>query len=140
VTRDGVRFVAYSAQGNHAHLVVEARDLRALAGAITAFKCAFTAVANAILAREGPVFVRGYHVHVLRSPREVRSALEYIVENAAQHAASVGRIDPRVLRDPFTSLGLIELRSHRPWGARAVGPVVTVAPESWLLRAGWQLQ
>jgi hypothetical protein len=135
-----VRYAAYSAQGNHLHLVLEAVSREALAGAISALKGRVTAVANAILGRKGPVFVSSFHTTVLRSPTQVRNALAYLVENAARHAAGAGRLDARILRDPFTSLGLIELRAHRGWGMRAVGPLATVAPQTWLLRTGWQLQ
>lgn len=136
--RFGVRIVAYMVQGNHLHLVLEAADHRALARAMAGFTCRVARGLNRVLGRQGAVFEGRFHTRVLRTPGEVRSALGYVVENTRRHAQQLG-ILLRSLRDPFTSLGLLELRSHRPWAARAVGPPVTAPPLTWLLRAGWQL-
>jgi hypothetical protein len=135
-----VRFTAYSVQSNHLHAVLEAASPEALAAAVITLKGNFTAVANAVLGRKGPVFVRGYHVSVLKTPTQVRNALAYLVENAAHHAATGQRLDARILHDPFTPLGLLDLRSHRGWALRATGPLATTAPTCWLVRTGWQLQ
>lgn len=138
-TRLGVRIVGYTVQGDHVHLVVEAVDFTALARAMTGLQVRIARAANAILERKGAVFAGRFHSSVLRSPSQVRNALGYLVDNAARHARSAGRALADAVAARFTSLGFLDLRAHRPWAERATGPPVLAAPETWLLRAGWQL-
>jgi len=59
---------------------------------------------NRVFRRSGPVLADRYHVRVLRTPREVRNALAYVLLNARRHAAQVGRMVSRALRiDPASS-------------------------------------
>jgi hypothetical protein len=43
---------------------------------------------------EGRVFVDRYHAHALLTPREVRAALVYVLQNWAKHGDG-GQFDPR---------------------------------------------
>jgi hypothetical protein len=86
------------------------------------------------------VFADRYHGHVLESPREVRNALSYVMNNARKHAAQ-GRVLAGVLRpvDMYTSApwfdGWKETLTVR--GLEAV--VRPVAPaRTWLLSVGWR--
>ena len=45
---------------------------------------------NRLMGRSGKVFAERYHMHVLKTPREVRAARAYVLQNARRHAAQGG--------------------------------------------------
>jgi hypothetical protein len=88
--------------------------------------------------RTGPVLADRYHLRVLRTPREVRNALAYVLLNARRHAAQAGRALSRAFQlDPASSArwfdGWIERLEHSTSEPRSVSP-----PRGWLLRVGWR--
>jgi hypothetical protein len=89
-----------------------------------------------VFRRRGAVLADRYHAHVLRTPREVRNALAYVLLNARRHAAKLGRrlsIAPAI--DPASSG-----RWFAGWRGLVAGkgdaPAVATPP-TWLLRFGW---
>jgi hypothetical protein len=93
---------------------------------------------NRTFRRKGPVLADRYHLHVLRTPREVRSALAYVLLNARRHARKASR----VLRcDPASSGRWFDGWKRRPEVHRSQAglrsPPVARA-RSWLLRVGWR--
>jgi hypothetical protein len=85
----------------------------------------------------GSVLADRFHLHVLRTPREVRNAIAYVLLNARRHAAKLGeRIDPLGRIDPASSS-----RWFNGWrvaaGTSPDSPAVA-APRSWLLAVGWR--
>jgi hypothetical protein len=133
--RDDFRLVHYSLQGNHAHMIVEADDERALGRGMKALGARLARAVNRIFQRSGPVLADRYHVRVLRTPREVRNALAYALLNARRHAAAAGRTLSRAI-DPASSG-----RWFDEWRNAVIspGPSPPVAPaRSWLLAVGWR--
>jgi len=63
--RDDFRLTHYSLQGNHAHLIVEADDERALGRGMKAIGSRLARAVNRIFGRSGPVLADRYHVHVV---------------------------------------------------------------------------
>jgi hypothetical protein len=97
--------------------------------------------------RIGRVVAERYHARLLRSPREVHSALRYVLLNARKHAvnASNAMRTTKVLLDPASSArwfdGWIREVSAEARGAPAglsIAPVVARA-RTWLLRKGWRI-
>jgi hypothetical protein len=96
---------------------------------------------NRIFGRSGPVLTDRYHLHVLRTPREVRNALAYVLSNARKHAAQAGRAFSRAFAiDPASSgrwfegwQDLIREKGPPPPAGRPVA-----MPRSWLLSVGWK--
>ncbi len=86
--RPGFRLVHYSLQGNHAHLIVEAHDREALGRGMKAVGIRLARAVNRIAGRKGRVLADRYHLRLLPTPREVRSALRYVLLNARRHAAA----------------------------------------------------
>ena len=68
------RLAHYSIQGNHVHLIVEARDRNALGRGMKSISARIARAVNRAFARRGPVIADRYHLHVLRTPREVWNA------------------------------------------------------------------
>jgi len=143
--RKEFRLVHYSLQGDHAHLIVEAKDRHALGRGMKALSSRLARAVNRVFGRSGPVLADRYHVHVLKTPREVRNALAYVLLNARRHAAKAGRKLARALRIDPASSGRwfdgwkrqcapgIESSGLSPPEARAASP-----PRGWLLSVGWR--
>jgi hypothetical protein len=86
---------------------------------------------NRLLDRAGKVFADRYHARALRTPREVRAALVYVLQNARKHGVALAGIDPCSSGAAFDG-----------W-ARVTEPVapprpIVCAARSWLLRIGWR--
>lgn len=101
--RLGLKVVHYSVQTTHIHLVVQAADARALGRGMQGLCIRLAKALNAAAGRRGKVFVDRFHSHVLRTPREVRQALAYVLNNARKHAAQAGKRYLREWIDPFSS-------------------------------------
>ena len=137
--REGTRFriVHYSVQGNHVHLLIEAASARDLACGLKSVVARFSRAVNRVFRRAGQVLADRCHVHVLRTPREVRNAIAYVLLNARRHLAKAGRALPRLAAiDPGSSGRWFEgwaRAPERPIDRPAVAPART-----WLLRTGWR--
>jgi hypothetical protein len=82
------RLVQYAVQPNHLHLIVEAKDKRALTNGARGIAIRIAKRLNHLLGREGKVFAERYHAVALGSPRQVRRALAYVLLQERRHAAA----------------------------------------------------
>ena len=132
----------YSLQGDHAHLIVEAHGKDALARGMKSIAARLARALNRVAGRSGAALDGRYHHRSLRSPREVRRALAYVLLNARRHLAKrrdVARGAGATL-DPASSASWFD--GWRP-GTRAPRLDARVRPEvarprTWLLRVGWR--
>lgn len=127
--RFGARVVQYCAQSNHLHMICEAQDAHALGRAMKGLAVRLSRGLNRLWNRTGAVFADRYHARPLRTPREVRHALAYVLGNARKHGLRLATV-----LDTFSSAasldGWIEHGPLRaPWLARAT---------TWLLSIGWR--
>jgi hypothetical protein len=123
--------------GDHAHLIVEAASSRDLACGMKSLGSRLARVVNRVFKRRGAVLADRYHLHVLRTPREVRNAIAYVLLNARRHLAKLGRPLPRVaLIDPASSGRWF--MGWRGCMATAHDPAAVAEPRTWLLRVGWR--
>jgi REP element-mobilizing transposase RayT len=125
--RFGVRIIHYSIQGNHLHLIVEAESQAALSRALQGLATRLARRLNALSGRRGAVFADRYHAHPLKTPREVRNAVRYVLTNYRHHALEHL---PQGWTDPLASARFAQARPPED------APVV--APSVWLLRVGWR--
>ncbi len=126
--RFGVRIIHYSIQGNHLHLIVEAEDQPALSRGLQGLATRLARRLNKLSGRRGAVFADRYHAHPLKTPREAKHAVRYVLTNYRHHALEhlpPGWTDP--------------LASSRFTQKRPGGDAPVVAPSVWLLRVGWRL-
>jgi REP element-mobilizing transposase RayT len=147
--RSEFRLVHYSLQGNHAHLIVEARDQHALGRGMIAIGSRLALAVNRAMGRKrGRVVADRYHARLLRTPREVRNALRYVLLNARRHAAMTARrvrAAMESLLDPASSArwfdgwkaGNSSVPNTRERSASAALPPVARA-RTWLLTVGWR--
>src|SRR5689334_1056716 len=113
--RFGFRLVCFSVQSNHFHLVVEADNETALSRGLQGLQIRLARGLNRLFRRRGRVFADRYHARALATPREVRSALAYVLLNHLHH--SYQRREDLSVRgfDPCSSALFFDgWREHRP--------------------------
>ena len=151
--RDPERFrvVHFSVQRDHLHLIVEAADKRALSSGVRSIAVRIARYVNDLLSRRGSFWADRWHGRALKSPREVRNALLYVLANFRKHAPR----DIGAGLDPYSSAPWFDgwrewspasgmpppLVSHVPWcGARDSGAALADALRSrtWLATIGWR--
>ncbi len=133
----------YSVQGDHIHLVCEARDNAALSNGMRSLKVRITGKLNQLLSREGSVFDGRYHMQMLKNPRSVRNALAYVLCNGRKHGEHLSVTGSRdgAWIDPFSSAYYFDGwrgRSDGRLGQPPPGPSPVAPPETWLLSEGWR--
>jgi REP element-mobilizing transposase RayT len=136
--RGEFRVCHYSIQRDHLHLVVEAAGKEALGRGMKSVGIRLARTVNRIFGRSGPVLFGRYHLRVLRTPREVRHALAYVLLNARKHWRQRSGIAPPVVLDIASSGAWFDgwKRSPPPAEPRASRPVAP--PRYWLLREAWR--
>jgi putative transposase len=129
--RFGMRLVEFSVQANHIHLVVEAEDRRALWRGMQGLEIRLARAINRVLHRTGKVFVDRYHARVLKTPKEVRRAVEYVRHNFKKHQARRGRATHPWYIDPYSSMsGEARWYVDQHWRSA----LIVAAPDTWLLK------
>lgn len=142
--RSSFRIIHYAVIGNHVHLIVEAVSAEALARGMQGFAVRLARRLNRLFGRRGTFFDDRYHVRVLRTPREARNALRYVLFNQHLHEARRGERLSRDWIDPFSSAywfdgwrDPVQLREPRQRELLNV-PCPTASPTVWLLTTGWR--
>ena len=138
------RVIQYAVIGNHIHLIVEALDAEALARGMQALEVSLARRLNRLFERRGAFFADRYHARVLRTPREVRGALRYVLLNHRQHEARRGERLSRDWIDPFSSGywfdgGRDPVRLTEPRQRELLNVARPTADATvWLLTTGWR--
>jgi len=129
-SRAEFRVALFSVQNDRLHLIVEAADRDALSCGVWGLAIRLTRAVNRALERRGSIWDDRYHARPLRTPREVRNAIAYVLHNFRKHQRHAAGIDPC---------------SSAPWfdGFRgrksSEGEESSVVPaRTWLLRVGWK--
>jgi REP element-mobilizing transposase RayT len=139
--RGAFRVAHYSLQGDHAHLIVEAHGKQALANGMKSIAARLARAVNRVTGRSGAVLDGRYHHHSLRSPREVRRALAYVLLNARRHLAKRRAAASTAADfDPASSARWFDGWRREVW-PRAPEPRArceVARPRTWLLRIGWR--
>jgi REP element-mobilizing transposase RayT len=138
------RVVHYAILGNHLHLITEAQDTRGLARGMQGLCVRLARRINLVLSRRGALFGDRYHARVLKTPREVRNAIRYVLLNERKHCAERGEKVGKYWVDPFSSGYFFDgwkqqRRFDEPWQKEILtaGPA-TAPPTVWLLTTGWR--
>ncbi|HWO27045.1 MAG TPA: transposase [Kofleriaceae bacterium] len=148
--REDFRIVQLSIQRNHLHLLVEADHKEALSRGMQGFSVSAAKRINAAITtstgvrRTGKVVADRFHARALTSPRAVRHALAYILNNWRRHGEDQAGLPRTWKADPFSSGPLFfdwkELE-HSPtlWPLRETyHPLIVLRPRTWLLATGWK--
>jgi REP element-mobilizing transposase RayT len=98
-SRAWFRVLHFSVQSDHVHLLVEARDEEHLSKGMRGLAIRVALSVNRTLRRSGKVWPDRYHARALRTPREVRHGLVYVLANWKKHVRAMRKdsIDARPL-------------------------------------------
>src|SRR5499425_2031431 len=131
----GFRVCEYSVQQNHIHLIVEADDRVRLARGMQGMAIRMARGVNRRLGRRGPILQHRYNARQLRTPREVRIALVYVLRNHTHHSGASTEVDDCSSGLWFTGWAypIRDMRILAERGRRATAP-----PKTWLLVRGWR--
>src|SRR5262249_44272547 len=83
----------FSVQDNHIHLIIAAHSKDDLARGSQGLAIRIARRVNRQLGRKGTFWNDRYHANVLKSPRQVRNALVYVLHNRKKHGALSGVFD-----------------------------------------------
>jgi REP element-mobilizing transposase RayT len=145
------RIVHMSIQSNHVHLIVEADHESALSRGVQGFSISAAKRVNATITertgirRKGRVVADRFHARPLTSPRQVRHAISYVLNNWRHHREDRARFARSWRADPFSSGATFfdwkELEdSPVLWPLRAsYSPLLVRRPRTWLLAKGWKV-
>lgn len=132
--RMGFRLVHYSIQRDHLHFLVEAEDERALGRGMKGLLVRVARVLNRLWRRVGAVLADRYHAHALRTPRETRNALVYVLNNAKKHVGRYSGLDPGSSARWFDGWTESASSPHHPPDT----PRIVAEARTWLVRVGWR--
>ena len=166
--RESCRVVQLSIQHNHVHLLVEAENRAALSRGMQGFQISAAKHINAEISkgrlkgiswyeakrrglipaerqrRKGTVFPDRYHVEVIKTPRQARNAIAYVLNNWRKHDEHRDEKARGWLIDPFAtgwSFDGWKEREDEPfvWKLRETyAPMPSWRPRTWLLQESWR--
>jgi putative transposase len=125
------RVLEFSIQTDHLHLLVEANGPTGFERGVRGLAIRIARLVNRLCGRRGAVWGDRYHARLLRTPREVRNALVYVLNNFKKHLPGARGTDPYSSARWFTG-----------WRAARAGDTSTASPvaraKTWLARVGWR--
>ena len=132
--RGEFRLVHYALLRDHAHLIVEAKDRSALGRGMKSLSRRMVWAMWRAFGWRGGLLADRYHMRVLKTPREVRNAVRYVLLNAARHRRrTLGELDPASSGRWFEGWQRGTARVERRSWRRPVASAHT-----WLLAEGWR--
>lgn len=81
------------------------------------------------------MFPERYHVEQLKTPRQVRNAIAYVLNNWRRHGEDAGT---RWTIDPYASGCLFDGWDRLFAPPESFVPLGAVRPQTWLLERGWR--
>jgi REP element-mobilizing transposase RayT len=123
--------VHFSVQADHLHLIVEATESKALVKGVRGLVIRAARAINRALGRRGSVWGDRYHARALKTPREVRNGLVYVLMNFRKH-----RPWERAALDPCSSAYWFDGFKSTPEPSQEPRPVRP--PGTWLGAVGWR--
>ncbi len=142
--RTRFRVVQLSIQSDHLHLIAEADDAVAVSRGVQGFEVSTARHLNRARGRSGKVFDDRFHVRALSTPKMVRNALAYALNNWRHHGHDRGPESRRWNVDPYSSgvafTGWLETNGESflhvlPTGYR---PLPVHPARTWILATGWR--
>jgi REP element-mobilizing transposase RayT len=132
------RVVHFSVQDDHVHLLVEASSREALTRGAQGLAVRAARAVNRALGRAGKVWADRYHARALKTPREVRNALAYVLGNWHKHDRRAMGLDPCSSAVWFEGWRTTGPLARRPAPAGHAGAPPVASAQTWLLRVGWR--
>lgn len=134
--KNGLCTVHYALENNHLHLFAESKGNDHLRTGTASFGASFGKAVRRASGGLGSVFAGRYHLRVLKSPRQTKNALAYVLMNHSKHEGSKPYPDERSSAAYFGEWNSLLGGRYRNVKAES-RPAHLGAPESWLARVGW---
>jgi REP element-mobilizing transposase RayT len=156
------RITDFSIEPAHGHFITEATDERALSNGVRALVIRLTLAIRRITGHKSAIWADRYHAHELRSPREYRNALSYVLNNWKKHVRGASDMDPcssapwffgwsDLAKGCWDGWASAQPGVTKPWTASGPeGPTrlcareadtmplcPVVAPKTWIAKDGW---
>jgi REP element-mobilizing transposase RayT len=143
IERADFRVVHFSIQSNHLHMLAEADHKTALSRGMQGLLISAARHINHAWKRSGTVFPDRYHERIIKSPRQCRNAIRYVLNNWRRHREDVAGEPSNWTLDKFSSAvsfaGWKELGEGKTWAIPPdYEPLPTAQPTTWLLTTGWK--
>lgn len=145
-----IRIIHISIQRTHIHLLVEAKNAKALAVGMQSFQISAAKHLNAAVGkmqrgarRRGTVFPDRYHAAIITSPTQARHALAYVLANFRKHQEDRAAPMDEWKVDWFSSAAMFPGWTEYGddgflWrGPPGYEPLWVWRPRTWLLAEGW---
>jgi len=143
--RLGFRVIQYSLQSNHIHLLVEAKDHTSLARGVQSLAGRLAKILRKLVGGRGSVFSGRYHRRALKTPTEMKRALQYVLLNTAKHLKMIEHLDPfssgvtfahwpQLIGQKFAFLIKHEVEI---WAKQAQPIQDVFDAQTWLASVGW---
>ena len=133
-TTERFRVLQFSIQKDHLHLLVEAVEPMGFERGVRGLAIRIARLVNRICGRRGTVWADRYHARLLRTPREVRNALVYVLNNFKKHVRGARGLDPYSSAPWFDGWRVATLTSN------AESPSLWPRARTWLASRGWRLR
>jgi REP element-mobilizing transposase RayT len=125
------RVVEFSIQDDHAHFIIEAHDKDTLSRGMRGLAIRLARAFNRGVGVRGAVWGDRYDARDLKTPREVRNAIVYVLMNAKKHHHAIDRgIDTFSSAPWFRGFAVAIASPHEE------SPVVMA--RTWLANVGWR--
>jgi REP element-mobilizing transposase RayT len=148
--RGRFRIVHISIQRTHVHMLVEADNRTALSRGMQSFQISAAKHLNSAVSiqrgerRRGTVFPDRFHQEIIKTPRQARHALAYVINNWRKHREDQSPLTRKWNVDAFSTGPLFAGWAEREgepllWRWRdTYQPLVVYLPGTWLLQKGWR--
>ena len=133
----GLAVTQFSIESNHIHMLIEVKSNDTLKRGLLSLQGCVTWGLRRVFKYFGEVFVDRFHLHAIKSPREMKHALGYVIFNHAKHCGIAW------FRDVYSS-GFAQhefaanvRQTRAPKWQSEIESVMSQAT-SWLQQTGWK--
>lgn len=137
---EAFRVCHVSIQSNHIHFIVEANDRTSLSRGMQRLNILVARALNRELGRKGQLFEFRYHATQIKSPKQARHSLAYVLNNWRRHREDEGCERAKTAKlDPYASGLTFDGWNAPPFRVpEDYTPLPVSSPSTWLLRVGWK--
>jgi REP element-mobilizing transposase RayT len=89
----GIRLIHFTIQRDHVHMLIETNDKKQLGRAMQAMGISLAKSLKNLTKKKLRIFKDRYHVHILKTLKEVQNAKSYILGNALKHGVIKDKFD-----------------------------------------------
>lgn len=133
----GLNVIHYALEDNHLHVFAESESNCSLRSGLTSFGSSFGKAARRLTGGRGAVFAGRYHMRVLKTPRQTKNALAYVLLNHSKHQGAKPYVDNKSSAVFFGDWRALLGDRYRIDESPPRPDYLTDA-QSWLGRVGWR--